>query len=234
MDHEQRAGGRLCRVGEDGFSMITTMLSLVVAALALALVLGTTLHSSGPSSPGVANAPGVAQADRLQAQQALSTGLTAARTVAAGAGGFAGVTPSELESSNPSISFVSGPSTGPSTVSVAVAAGGTSGGTAGGGASSGVGGIAAIAGAAGQAGESGSGSTGDPGTGTGGTGTMTLADRSSDGVCWLVWTSGGSTTWYGAQTGLTSCTAPSLAASPTPGPVSSTTIGWQPASFPTP
>ncbi len=231
MDHERRAVGGLRMADEDGFSMIATVLSLVVAALALALLLGTTLHSSGRSSTGVANAPGVAQADRIQAQQSLSQGLTAAQTLAAGAGGLSGVTPSGLGSSNPSIAFVSGPSSGPTTVSVAVtSAGGGSnaaGGTPGGGTSDGVGGIAGLAGAAGQA--------GDTGTGTsGGTGSITLADRSSDGVCWLVWSSGGTATWYGAQTGLTSCTAPPLSAAPTPGPVSSTVIGWQQGRFPSP
>jgi hypothetical protein len=231
MDEGQRTAGRFRRAGEDGFSMITTVLSLVGVALAVALLLGTTLHSGGSSSTGVANAPGVAQADRLQAQQSLSTGLTAARAAAAGAGGFAGVTPSELESSNPSIAFLSGPSSGPTTVSVAASAEGGTNDAGGSGAGGGASGIAGIAGAVGQSGDSG-GNTGDSGSG-GGTGSITLADRSADGVCWLVWTSGAGT-WYGAQTDLPSCTAPSLSAAPTSGPVSAAAIGWQTAGFPSP
>ncbi len=226
MDHERQTYRRPpWPTDEGGFSMVATVLSLVVGALALALVLGTTLHSTGTSPNGVANAPGVAQADRIQAQQSLTTGLTAAQTLAAGAGGLAGVTAAELQSSNPSLDFVSGASSGPTTVSVAVS--GESGGVtpgAGdtGGASSGIAGIAGIAGATGQGGDGGGG----------GTGSITLADRSSDGVCWLVWSAGGTATWYGAQTGLASCSAPSLSAPPTPGPVTSSTIGWQQASFP--
>jgi hypothetical protein len=66
---------------------------------------------------------------------------------------------------------------------------------------------------------------------TGG-GSVTLADRSTSGTCWLIWKSAASATWYGAQTGLSSCTAPVLAAPPTAGPVSSSAIGWQQGSFP--
>ncbi|MGO8872226.1 MAG: hypothetical protein ACLQPH_12655 [Acidimicrobiales bacterium] len=72
-----------------------------------------------------------------------------------------------------------------------------------------------------------------PGPG-GEAGSITLAARASDGTCWLVWSSAGSATWFGAQTGLSSCTAPQLATAPTPGPVSSTAIGWNSGSFPQP
>jgi len=65
-----------------------------------------------------------------------------------------------------------------------------------------------------------------------GTGSVTLADRSSDGTCWVVWTSS-SATWYGAQTGQSSCTAPAFSGTPSPGPVSASAIGWQEGSFPT-
>jgi hypothetical protein len=78
----------------------------------------------------------------------------------------------------------------------------------------------------------GPGSSGGPTGGPGGT--ITLADRSTDGTCWLVWKGGGTATWYGAQTGLASCTAPAPAAGPAPGVVSATTIGWQQGAFPTP
>lgn len=63
-------------------------------------------------------------------------------------------------------------------------------------------------------------------------GAVTLATRSADGVCWLVFSSPGSSTWYGAQSHLASCTAPVLAAVPSPGPVTSTAIGWQTSAFP--
>jgi hypothetical protein len=217
--------------------MIATVLSLVVVALAVALLLGTTLHSGGSSSTGVANSPGAALAAHLQAQQSLSTGLTAAETAAASAGGFSGVTVSELGASNPSITFVAGPSSGPTTVSIAVTADGSGGATGGGGPSTGVAGVPDIPGVTGggdSANSSGNSGGGNSGGGNSGGGSITLADRSSDGVCWLVWKSGAAVTWYGAQTGLANCTAPSLSAAPPSGSVSSTAIGWQLGSFPSP
>ncbi len=66
-----------------------------------------------------------------------------------------------------------------------------------------------------------------------GAGEVTLTDRSSDGTCWVVWSSPSSPTWYGAQTGQSSCTAPALAGAPSPGPVSRSAIGWQSGAFPT-
>ena len=70
------------------------------------------------------------------------------------------------------------------------------------------------------------------GSTTDGTGEVTLTDRSSDGTCWVVWSSPSSTTWYGAQTGQSSCTAPALSGPPTPGAVSASAIGWQSGAFP--
>ena len=66
----------------------------------------------------------------------------------------------------------------------------------------------------------------------GGGGSVTLADRSSNGTCWLVWDPTGGATWYGAQTGLADCSAPSISSAPPPGPVSSSAIGWQHGGFP--
>ncbi len=66
------------------------------------------------------------------------------------------------------------------------------------------------------------------------TGSITLADRASDGNCWLVWRAAGAATWYGTQRGLASCTAPALDGPPTPGAVSASEIGWQEGSFPAP
>jgi hypothetical protein len=175
---------------DDGLSMIATVLSLVATALLVALLLGNSLHSGSGSKPGVANAPGVGQANELQAQQALSTGLTSAATASVAAGGFGFLDISTLTAADPSMSFVSGPSANASTVSVAVA------------------------------------------NDASGGGSIAMADRSSDGICWLVWTAAGGTTWYGAQTGLASCAAPAITTAPVPGPVSSSAIGWQTGSFP--
>jgi hypothetical protein len=193
--------------GEAGFSMVATMIGLVVVALGVVLLLSSSFHSGGTSS-GVAGSPGVAIADRVQAQQSLSTALTAAETAAAVSPGYGGLTASQLQSSNPAITFESGPSSGPTTVSVAVSSGTSSSD------GSGVDGVSA---------------------GVGGTpSSITMADRSSDRVCWLVWKSDGSDAWYGAQTDLASCTAPALSAAPAPGPVSATSVGWQKGSFPSP
>jgi hypothetical protein len=62
---------------------------------------------------------------------------------------------------------------------------------------------------------------------------VTLADRSTDGTCWIVWWSPRSGAWYGAQTGQGSCIAPSVSGTPTPGAVSNSTVGWQQVTFPT-
>jgi hypothetical protein len=200
-----------------GFSMIATMLSMVATALLVLLLLGTTLHSGSTSNASISNAPGVGQADDLLAKQSLSTGLTSVASLSAGGAGTGGVSAASLSAANPSISFVSGPSSNPTTVSVAVSDSGN-GGTGG---VSGVSGVSGLGGVEGGAGSSAGG------------GSVTLAARSSDGICWLVWRGSGSTTFYGAQTDLSTCTAPAIAAAPVPGPVSSSAIGWQQGSFPT-
>jgi hypothetical protein len=107
---------------------------------------------------------------------------------------------------------VTGASSNADTISVAVG-GGDGGGT--GGATGGIGAATGAGAATGQSGE------------------VTLADRSSNGTCWLVWKSGAGPAWYGAQTNLPSCTAPVLSSTPTASPVSSSSIGWQEGSFPT-
>jgi hypothetical protein len=182
--------------GDGGFSMVASMLSLVAAALLVALLLSSTLHSSSNSTTGISNAPGVVQADGIQAQQALTTALSTVSSAAVADGGYGNITPTALSASEPSVTFVAGPTTSWTTVSVAVA-GGTGG---------------AI--------------------GSGSGGGVTLADRAADGTCWLVWKSAGAT-WYGAQTSTSSCSAPAIASAPSPGPVSSSAIGWQEGSFPT-
>jgi hypothetical protein len=177
---------------DGGFSMIVTMLSLVIGALLVALLLGKTLGSSATSSTSITNAPGVSEADGLQAKQSLSIGLTAAATAAATNGGYATLTSADLSQANPSVHFVTGPSTNSSTVSIATVAAGSS----------------------------------------DGGGSITMAVHASGGTCWLVWKADQGATWYGAQSGLASCIAPAISSPPTPGPVSSSTIGWQQGSFP--
>jgi hypothetical protein len=61
---------------------------------------------------------------------------------------------------------------------------------------------------------------------------VVLADRSSDGNCWVVWWSPTASTWFGVQTGQASCTAPNLPGTPASAAPSSSTIGWQQGSFP--
>ena len=211
--------------------MIVTMLSLVAVALLTLLLMSTTLNSSSTSATRVSNAPGVGLADNLLAQQSLSTALTAVDAAASSAGGYGSLDLGVLSASDPSVSFVAGPTTGASAVSIAVTGGsGSSGGAspAGGGGSvnSAISSAEAAAGAGGGVGS---------GAATGGaSGSVTLTARSSNGTCWLIWRGGGSATWFGAQTGQPSCTAPALSSAPEAGPVSSSRIGWQPGSFPSP
>jgi hypothetical protein len=221
-------------VGSDaGFSMAVTVLSMGVVAILTALLLTTTLTSSSGSSSGSAtgidNAPGVAEATSLQAQQTLSTALTAVNSMAASAG-YGSLSASTLEASNPSISFVNGTSSNAITVSISVVSGtgaGGAGAVGASGTSGAAGGIEGVEGAA-VAGDGGGGVSGAGG------GSVTLADRATGGTCWLVWKSADTATWYGAQTDQPSCTAPALASTPVAGPVSSTSIGWQQGSFPAP
>ena len=114
--------------------MIATVLGLLATAVLTAILLGTTLGSNGSTGSasggsGVSNAPGVAEATSIQAQQALSAGLTTVVSTAASAGGYGSLQPSTLSASNPSINFVSGPSTNATTISMSVVGGdGSSGG----------------------------------------------------------------------------------------------------------
>jgi len=62
-------------------------------------------------------------------------------------------------------------------------------------------------------------------------GSVALADLSSDGTCWFVWRSQMGT-WFGARTGGGSCSAQQVQQTPSPAPVSDTSIGWQQGSFP--
>jgi hypothetical protein len=186
--------------------MVLVAVSMVIVAALVLLGARATLGSSTSSDGSTAGNPEIAAADHLQAQQSLSTALQAASGGAAsggtggiagiaGAGGAAGaggngggVSIAQLSAAEPSLTFVSGPTSSPTTVSV----------------------------------------TTDPSV----PGGVTLATRSADGVCWLVWHAAGTPTWYGAQTHLATCSAPALGSAPAAAPVSSTAIGWQTSSFP--
>jgi len=195
-----------------GFSMLLTVVSLLITALLILFALTTLFKSNGNGSVKLSNEPGVGMADDLSAQQALQTSLTAADTVAAESGGYGSVTASALSASNPSITYVDAPgsSSSSSTVSVATSSTGSSAG--------GVGGVAGLGDGSDQGG--------------GGSGSITLAVRASSGNCWLAWKGAGGGTWFGEQTGLTSCHAVTLASAPTAGVVSSSAIGWRQGAFP--
>lgn len=212
--------------------MVVLVLSLAAAGVLGALLLGTVFNSSGSSQASVSNAPGVAEASGIQAQQTLSAALNAIDN-AASASGYASLSAATLSESDPSIAFVEGPSSNSSTVSLSVVSGtgaGSVGGTGDTVSPSAVTGVQGVDGIGGAGEDDGAGGTG--GTESAGSGSVTMADRSTVGTCWLVWKSSGSPTWYGAQTDQPSCTAPALASPPSSGPVSSTSIGWQENSFP--
>lgn len=90
-------------------------------------------------------------------------------------------------------------------------------------------GVISVAAAAG-AGTGGVSVPGAPATGSSG---AALAVRSTSGNCWFAYLDG-AVPWYGEQTGQASCSAPPLSGAPSPGPVSSSAIGWQAGSFPAP
>ena len=195
-----------------GFSMLLTVISLLITAVLILFALTTMFKSSGNGSTKLTNEPGVGMADDLAAQQALQTSLTAADAVAAASGGYGSVTSSALSASNPSITYVDAPgsSSSSSTVSVASSSASPSGG--------GAGGVAGLGDGSDQGG--------------GGSGSVTLAVRASTGNCWLAWKGAGGVTWFGEQTGLTSCHAVTLGSAPTAGAVSSSAIGWRQGAFP--
>lgn len=189
---------------EGGVSIVVVAISMVVVAALTLLAAAATLGTTSSSNDSASGNPEVASAESVQAQQSLSTALVAAASLGPGSsGGMAGLEDSgvgggagtgaaadiaRLSAAEPSLTFVSGPTTSATTVSVAE----------------------------------------DPSL----AGAVTLATRSAGGVCWLVWHAPGAPTWYGAQTRLASCSAPALGSPPSPGPVSSTAIGWQTGSFP--
>ena len=124
------------RRDDSGFSIAVVAISmLVVAALVLPAAKATLGGTTGSSSDSVSGNPEVALAESVQAQQSLSTALNAASGLGAGGGGsIAGLGDSgvggaantaaagdiaRLSAAEPSLTFVSGPTTSATTVSVA-------------------------------------------------------------------------------------------------------------------
>jgi hypothetical protein len=102
-----------------GFSMVATVLSLLVVSLLVLFGAEATFGSSDPSSTGSSVHRPLSEAAATQAQQTLSTGLATVGTVVGVIGSYGGIDASALQASEPSITFVDGPSIGPNTVSVA-------------------------------------------------------------------------------------------------------------------
>ena len=66
-----------------------------------------------------------------------------------------------------------------------------------------------------------------------GSGAVTLSVRANDGTCWFAWRAPDSGAWYGARTGGSPCAAEPVEPTPTPGAVSSSSVGWEQGAFPT-
>src|SRR5215472_11228078 len=107
--------------GDQGFSTVVIVVTLLISAVLTAVLVGTMFNSnsSANSSTSVTNAPGVAMATNVQAQETLSQALSAAAGAATAQGGYGSLDASALSAAEPSTSFVNGPSSSPTTVSVA-------------------------------------------------------------------------------------------------------------------
>jgi hypothetical protein len=116
---DQTAGTRDRPTDDCGFSMVATAISLLVVALLVLVGAKATLGSSNSSTTASSVHQPLSAAAATQAQQTLSTALTAVSTAAGATGSYVGIDASTLEASEPSITFVDGPSTGSGTVSVA-------------------------------------------------------------------------------------------------------------------
>lgn len=124
------------RRDDTGLSMVVVAISMVVVAALVLLAAKATLGTTGSSNDSVSGNPEVALAESVQAQQSLSTALGAASGLGPGGGGssMAGLGDSgvggaadtgaatdiaRLSAAEPSLTFVSGPTTSATTVSVA-------------------------------------------------------------------------------------------------------------------
>jgi hypothetical protein len=114
------SGARPARRRTDaGLSMVVTAASMLLVALLVIVSVKATLGSSGSASVHSSIQAPLSAADATQVQQTLSTGLAAAASAAGATGSYVGLDASTLETSEPTISFVDGPSSGPTMVSVA-------------------------------------------------------------------------------------------------------------------
>lgn len=195
-----------------GFGMVGMVISLAVVAVGGAIGGTVLLGGSGSANSAVGSGAGspANKAYDIAAESTLETAESAVET-AATTSGYASIDAQSLEFDEPSVRFVSGPSTSDTTVSVA--------------------GSPSQSGAPGQ----------EPGLGLGGAstsaGSVTLATYSQStsgaGSCLFVWMTNGAT-WFGAEAGQTSCTAVYLGSAPVSGAPSSTSIGWAQSGFPNP
>lgn len=193
-----------------GFGMVGLVLTLAIVGVGGAIG-GTALlggSGSGNNGLGTGNGSPANKAYDIAAESTLETAQSAVETVAT-TSGYSGISASSLEFDEPSVRFISGPTTSDTSVSVADSATGS---TAPGQAPS-------LGGAASSA------------------GSVTLAayseSTSGNGSCLFVWMTTGAT-WFGAEADQTSCTATALASAPTAGTPSATSIGWAQTTFPNP
>jgi hypothetical protein len=198
-----------------GFGMVGMVLSLAVVAVG-GVIGGTALLGGSGSGNGLGSGAG-SPADKaydIAAESSLETAESAVET-AATTSGYASIDAQSLEFDEPSVRFVSGPSTSDTTVSV-VGPSTQSGGSP----------PSAIPGQAPSAGSVSS---------SGGSVTLAAYSESTSGAgsCLYVWTTSGAT-WFGAESNQTSCSAVALASAPVAGTPSSNSIGWAQSAFPNP
>jgi hypothetical protein len=195
-----------------GFGMIGLVLSLAVVAVGGAIGGTVLLGGSGSNSElGDGTGSPANKAYDIAAETTLETAQTAVET-AATTSGYSGISAQSLEFDEPSLDFTAGASTNNTTVSVATSAGGAS-----------------------SSGQLPSQGVGAAGSSSGGSVTMASYSSSTSGTgsCLFVWMTSGST-WFGAEEGQSSCTAPALAQAPVTSAPSSSSIGWSQGSYPNP
>jgi hypothetical protein len=189
-----------------GFGMLGLVLSLGVVAIGGAIG-GVALLGGGGSVNSGPDAGAGSPANRaydIAAESTLETAESAVETIAT-TSGYSAITAQTLAFDEPSVKFVSGPSTSDTSVSVSSPS--------------------AQPGSPGQA----------PGATSGGSVTLAAYSNSTSGAgsCLYVWMTTGAT-WFGAEANQTSCTAVALTSAPVALTPSSTRIGWAQSTFPSP
>lgn len=107
------------RRGDQGLSMIATMISMVGVALLVLIAAKATFGASSPGSVAKSVDQPLSAAEATQAQQALATALGAVTAASGASGTLVGIDAAALSASEPSLQFTDGASTGPGSVSVA-------------------------------------------------------------------------------------------------------------------